>query len=171
MLIKVIFIIIGAIFVIFGAVYGFVQYRLNAPVNYEGTYRGYMSCVIGVLFIVLGVWFMPDMYQDALKERKLNEERSQYTYVCDGSTIEYEGFNKLKYNEFEYDLTYDDTNKTATLTKVQDTEQSAILLCCSSLLLATSSLLLATSTILRKATSGIEKQKENWLPDFSKEPK
>ena len=33
MLIKVIFIIMGAIFVMFGAVYGFVQYRLNAPVN------------------------------------------------------------------------------------------------------------------------------------------
>lgn len=147
MLIKVIFIIIGTIFVIFGAVYGFVQYRLNAPVNYEGTYRGFLSCVTGILFIVLGGWFMPDIYQDALKERKLNEARSQYTYVCDGSTIVYEGFNKLKYNSLEYDLTYDDTNKTATLTKVQTTEQSTILLCCSSIILV-------ASIMLRKATSG-----------------
>lgn len=146
MLIKVIFIIIGAILVIFGAVYGFVQYRLNAPVNYRGTYRGFLSCVIGIMFIVLGGWFMPDIYQDALKERKLNEARSQYTYVCDGSTIVYEGFNKLKYNSLEYDLTYDDTNKTATLTKVQTTEQSTILLCCSSMLLV-------ASIMLRKATS------------------
>lgn len=147
MLIKVSFIIIGVVCIIYGAVYGFVQYRLNAPVNYEGTYRGFLSCVIGILFIVLGVWFMPDMYHDALKERKLNEARSQYTYVCDGSTIVYEGFNKLKYNSLEYDLTYDDTNKTATLTKVQATKQSTILLCCSSILLA-------ASIILRKATSG-----------------
>lgn len=146
MLIKVIFIIIGAIFVIFGAVYGFVQYRLNAPVNYEGTYRGFLSCVVGILFIVLGVWFMPDMYQNALKERKLNEARSQYTYVCDGNTIVYEGFNKLKYNSLEYDLTYDDTSKTATLTKVQTTKQSIILLCCSSIVLV-------ESIMLRKATS------------------
>lgn len=146
MLIKVIFIIIGAIFVIFGAVYGLVQYRLNAPVNYEGTYRGFLSCVVGILFIVLGVWFMPDMYQDALKARKLNEARSQYTYVYDGSAIVYEGFNKLKYNSLEYDLTYDDTNATATLTKVQTTEQSTILLFCSSILLI-------ASIMLRKATS------------------
>ena len=146
MLIKVIFIIIGAILVIFGAVYGFVQYRTNAPVNYEGTYRGFLSCVAGILFIVIGVWFMPDMYQDALKERKLNEARSQYTYVCDGSAIVYEGFNKLKYNSLEYDLTYDDVNKTATLTKVQTTKQSIILLCCSSIVLV-------ESIMLRKATS------------------
>ena len=90
---------------------------------------------------------MPDMYQDALKERKLNEARSQYTYVCDGSTIVYKGFNKIKYNSLEYDLTYDDTNKTATLTKIQTTKQSTILLCCSSILLV-------ASIILRKATSG-----------------
>lgn len=149
MLIKVIFIIIGAVCIIFGAIYGFVQYRLNAPVNYEGTFRGFLSCVAGIMFIVLGVWFMPDMFQDALKERKLNEARSQYTYVCDGSTIVYEGFNKLKYNSLEYDLIYDDTNKTATLTKVQTTEQSTILLCCTCILLVASIMFIKADTLFK----------------------
>ncbi len=144
MLIKIIFIVIGVMFVIYGAIYGFLHY--NAPVNYEGIFRGVVACFIGVSFIVAGNWFISDMYQDVLKARKLNESREQYTYMCDGSPIVYEGFNKLKYNSLEYDLTYDDTSKTATLTKVQTTEQSTILLCCSSILLV-------ASIMLRKVTS------------------
>lgn len=143
MLIKVIFIIIGAVCIIFGAVYGFVQHRLNAPVNYEGTYRGFLSCVAGIMFIVLGVWLMPDMLNDALEKRQLSETRSKYTYVYDGTVVEYRGINKLKYNSLDYDVTYDDNNKLATISKTQKSEYYTILLCCSMILLCASFMLMA----------------------------
>ena len=150
MLIKVILIIIeviGILLGIIGAIFAVLKYKANAPVNYEGMVRGVLLSFVGVMFIVFGNWLMPDMLNDALEKRQLSETGSQYTYVYDGAAVEYRGINKLKYNSLDYDVTYDDNNKLATISKTQKSEYGKILLCCSMILLC-------ASIMLRKATSG-----------------
>lgn len=150
MLIKVICIIIeviGILLGIIGAIFAVLKYKAIAPVNYEGMSRGILVSFVGVVFIVFGNWLLPDMLNDALEKRQLSETRSQYTYVYDGTVIEYGGINKLKYNSLDYDVTYDDNNKSATISKTQKSEYNTILLCCSMILLC-------ASIMLRKATSG-----------------
>lgn len=151
MLIKVIIIlieVIGMLLGIIGAIYTVLKYKTDAPVNYEGMFRGVLLSFVGVMFIVFGKWLLPDILNDALEKRQLSETRSsQYTYVYDGTVVEYRGINKLKYNSLDYDITYDDNNKLATISKTQKSEYGTILLCCSMILLC-------ASIMLRKATSG-----------------